>query len=421
MPDHEDQGLLASTRGPVAAASLPAGFRGDERECFRPINFKDRFPALDGIRALAILMVFLDHFGGGSHGGHFLQVVNQIRLYGWLGVDIFFVLSGFLITGILFDTRFDSHYFKRFFLRRSVRIFPIFYLVVLLLLILTPILHYHLRAGHLLFLIYLGNFIGNYDFSYYNFISPVHQSMRFNVAHFWSLCVEEQFYMFWPLVVWLVKDRLRLIRVSVGIIIATCLLRALMLHFFGPTLTERWVVRSLPFRLDSLVIGGVLALLLRGPNADAWQRRCRALFFISLLATVTVFRTGGYDHYWFPTIGFTLIALCSAGLVGMTIRTGSVSFRVFNRKPFRTLGKYSYGFYVYHDIFGWTWIQVLVFLMVHLHSIPLAGFLALSGNFVATFFIAKFSYDLFEVRFLRLKRRFEYDSELAAHRHASQA
>ncbi|XWK71070.1 hypothetical protein RBB80_17765 [Tunturiibacter gelidiferens] len=81
---------------------------------FLPINFKDRFPALDGIRAVAVTMVFLNHYGGGAHGGVVLQVLNEIRGRGWLGVDLFFVLSGFLITGILFDTRNDSHFFKRF-------------------------------------------------------------------------------------------------------------------------------------------------------------------------------------------------------------------------------------------------------------------------------------------------------------------
>lgn len=99
-----------------------------ERTSFRPIDFKMRFPALDGIRALAVTIVFLGHFGGGSHGGVVLQTFNVIRKYGHIGVDLFFVLSGFLITGILFDTRFDSKFFSRFFGRRTVRIFPVVFL-----------------------------------------------------------------------------------------------------------------------------------------------------------------------------------------------------------------------------------------------------------------------------------------------------
>ena len=120
---------------------------GRDTRFFRPINFKDRFPALDGLRAMAVTLVFLEHFGGGAHGGRVLSAINQVRLRGWVGVDLFFVLSGFLITGILFDTRVDSHFFKRFFARRCLRIFPVFYLVVAVLLVLTPILHYQWRAG----------------------------------------------------------------------------------------------------------------------------------------------------------------------------------------------------------------------------------------------------------------------------------
>src|ERR1700729_866320 len=106
---------------------------------FPPIDFKTRFPALDGIRALAVSMVFFAHYGGGTHGGFVLKLLNRVRQYGWGGVDLFFVLSGFLIPGILFDTRNDSHFFKRFFARRSLRIFPVFYLMCAILLLLTPV------------------------------------------------------------------------------------------------------------------------------------------------------------------------------------------------------------------------------------------------------------------------------------------
>lgn len=387
---------------------------------FQPIDFKKRFPALDGIRALAITLVFLEHFGGGSHGGRVFNVINQIRLRGWVGVDLFFVLSGFLITGILFDTRFDSHYFKRFFLRRSVRIFPIFYLVIAILLALTPILHYQLRPGHALFLVYMGNFLGNYDFSYYIFESPNHPNFPFNIGHFWSLCVEEQFYLLWPIVVWKFKDRITLIRVALGVVLLAAILRASLFLAFGTFLAERWGVRTLPFRMDSLAIGGILALLLRGPNANRWQRICRPLFFVAGTAFAILSLSG--TNMWASAVGsafgLSLTALASAGLIGMALRTESATFRVFYKKPLRILGKYSYGFYVYHDIFGWTWIQFLVILMGTLHSMLYAGIIALGSNFILTFLVAKLSYDFYESKFLRLKKYMEYDSEQVEHRHA---
>jgi peptidoglycan/LPS O-acetylase OafA/YrhL len=115
------------------------------RSRFPPISFTHRFPALDGIRALAITTVFAFHYGGGVRSGLVLSFYNALRLRGWMGVDLFFVLSGFLITGILYDTRNDTHFFQRFFVRRSVRIFPVFYLLAAVLLILTPVFGYKWR------------------------------------------------------------------------------------------------------------------------------------------------------------------------------------------------------------------------------------------------------------------------------------
>ena len=115
--------------------------------------------------------------------------------------------------------------------------------------------------------------------------------------------------------------------------------------------------------------------------------------------------------------GLSLTALASVGLIGMALPDASATYTLFYSKPLRVLGKYSYGFYVYHDIFVWTWIQLLVLLMGTLHSMMLAGIIALTSNFVVTFIVAKLSYDLYEVKFLRLKRYMEYDSEQVEHRH----
>ena len=386
---------------------------------FLPINFKDRFPALDGVRAVAVTMVFLDHYGGGAHGGVVLQVLNQIRGRGWLGVDLFFVLSGFLITGILFDTRNDSHFFKRFFVRRSLRIFPVFYLVVAILLALTPFLHYQWRPGHLLFLVYVGNFWGNHDFSLYEILSRNHDTFKVQIGHFWSLCVEEQFYLLWPVVVWMVRDRTKLLWTAGGLAVLALILRCGMIALAGPILAETWIIRTLPFRMDTLLIGGILALLLRGPNADRWQRLCRPLLLIAGLASLAVlFLSPAYDSVWLLTIGLSFTALECAGLIGLTIRAGSPAFRLFYAKPLRILGKYSYGFYIFHGLYIWAWIQFLIVLTNHFHSKAIAGILALGINFPVTFLVSKLSYDLIEVKFLRLKRGFEYDSEIAEHKHA---
>ena len=386
---------------------------------FAPIDFKTRFPALDGIRAIAVTLVFLEHFGGGSHGGAVLKIINIVRQRGWVGVDLFFVLSGFLITGILYDTRADTQFFKRFFARRTLRIFPVFYLVLFLLLALTPIFHSQWHWLQLTFLVYMGNFFGNYNFTLYSIRSANHPAALANIGHFWSLCVEEQFYLLWPPAVWLLRDRVRLIWTAAGISVLALVLRLLALWSLGDVHAETWIIRTLPFRMDALLIGAILALVLRGPAADRWQRSGRWVFLAATAATLAIFLLSpAYDSPWLLSIGLTCTALASAGLIASTLRSGSPAFRIFYRKPLRVLGRYSYGFYVYHAVFAMAWIHLLVVLTSKLHSIALGGIGALAINYAATFLVSMLSYKLFEVRFLRFKRHFEYDSEVSEHKHA---
>ena len=405
----------------VAQSEFPKEFGASTRE-FAPIDFRNRFPALDGLRALAILAVFFEHYGGGSHGGKLMMLVNRVRLYGWVGVDLFFVLSGFLITGILYDTLGDSHYFKRFFARRSLRIFPIYYLVFAVLFALTPFLLYQWRPGHLLFLVYLGNFLGNYDFSYYDIASRRFASATVEIGHFWSLCVEEQFYLLWPPLVYAVRRRRSLLVAAALLSLSAVALRMGLYLYGGAELSERWSVRTLPFRVDSLLAGAMLALLLRGSRSDAVQRSCKWAFLVGSAGAIGIFSlSGSLRDLLYSGFAFSFTALASAGLIGCTLRAGSTAYKVFDWKPLRTLGKYSYGFYIYHLLFAKLWIALLVLLGTRLHSLAAAGAIALPLNFVTTFLVAKVSYDFYEKRFLRYKVHFEYDTELSAHRHAFEA
>ena len=294
-----------------------------------------------------------------------------------------------------------------------------FYLVVAVLLALTPIFHYQWRWLHLTFLVYLGNFFGNRDFSLYDIVSGNHPTAKVFIGHFWSLCVEEQFYLLWPVAVWLIRDRVKLLWTAGGISLLALGLRGLMCFYFEPGMAERWITRTLPFRLDTLLFGAILALLLRGPAADAWQRRCKWVFLAAGAVLLVGFRISpDYDAPWLMTVGLSLTAAASAGLIGSTLRTGGPAFKLFYRKPLRVLGKYSYGFYIFHVIYGWAWIMFLVYMGKVTHSMVLAGLIALGTNFVVTFVVSKLSYDLFEVRFLRFKKYFEYDSEQVEHKHA---
>ncbi len=366
------------------------------------------------------MMVFALHFGAGSHGA-VLKLVKAISLRGGMGVDLFFVLSGFLITGILYDTQSDSHYFLRFFGRRSIRIFPIFYSVLAILSVLTPALAYQWRLGYpCVPFSMLGTSLWRSIPRLKVIGSAIHPTASAQLVHFWSLCVEEQFYLLWPFVVWSVRDRIRpTIWVAGGLSVAALAFRVAFILNFSAQYYEDWMQHMLPFRMDALLIGAILALVMRGPRADLWQRSGKWLFMISTVAVLVItVHSPSSSSRWYNTVGSSTVALASAGLIGDTLRRDSIAYRFFHLRPLRILGKYSYGFYVYHLIWAEAWSHLEQTLAVRLHSSVLATAIVDVVSFALTFVVAKLSYDYFEIRFLRWKKSFEYDSEQTSHRHA---
>jgi peptidoglycan/LPS O-acetylase OafA/YrhL len=374
------------------------------------INSKVTYPALDGLRAIAVTLVFLEHYGGGSHGGVFLQWFNRLRVFGSAGVSLFFVLSGFLITGILYDTQSSKHFFKNFYTRRSLRIFPIFYLVIVICLILTPILHFQLQWGHLSFLFYLGNIFANSNWSLYELNSPTHPALSINLGHFWSLFVEEQFYLIWPVVVFLVRDRVKLLRLSLTVVALVLLLRVAMVSFLPFEVAERLGFRMLPTRADDLLLGAALALLLRGPNAQKWLKASWVFFAGGLAAYALLsFWRGTFSFYdpYTLTIGLDFVSFASAGLIGLAIQSNTFVFRVFSLRPLRTLGKYSYGFYIYHMLFSKGRIFFLLWCESYFHSMMIGGLVFAFTSFIVTFIVSGVSYEFYEKRFLSMKSKFQ--------------
>jgi peptidoglycan/LPS O-acetylase OafA/YrhL len=382
----------------------------------RRVSSTVTYPALDGLRAVAVTLVFIEHYGGGSHGGRFLEWFNRLRVFGSAGVSLFFVLSGFLITGILYDTQNSEHYFKNFYVRRSLRIFPIFYLVLAVCLVLTPVLHFNLQWGHISFLFYLGNFFANWNWSLYELVSPNHPSMSINLGHFWSLFVEEQFYLIWPVVIFLVRDRIKLLRLSLTIIVLVLLLRVSMVWFLPFGVAERFAFRMLPTRADDLLVGAAMALLLRGPEAEKWLRRSWIFLVVGMFsfAVMGAWRKmfGFYDPYNL-TIGLDFISFASASLIALAIQHETSVFRILSLRPLRIIGKYSYGFYIYHLLLGKARIVFLLWSMAFFHSMVVGGWVFAVTCYVATLVVSGLSYELYERRFLAMKARFRYETREA--------
>jgi peptidoglycan/LPS O-acetylase OafA/YrhL len=382
---------------PDGAAPAGAGPGLDVRRVVR-----EQIPALDGVRALALLLVLAHNFNvpyATRHGlAHGLELFMD---WGWVGVQLFFVLSGFLITGILLDTRSAPNYYRSFYARRTLRIFPLYYATLIFGLVILPRILGHPLPGHehqIWLWLYLSNWASALlDVGVYGF------------GPFWSLAVEEQFYLLWPLVVR---------RLSSRVFLSLCIL------LMAAALAARVVCRAhglsadavyeLTFcRIDALALGAVGALLLRTPAAAAWiERNTMSLSFGSLLAFLLgAWATRGYPRLTVPTqtFGFTVLAWCFGvlvvGAVVSQARGGPLA-RLFSLPPLRAIGRYSYAMYVFHDpLFE----NIGRPLLARWHPGPYPVPIALSFFVVmtaATFALAWCSYRVLERPFLRLKDRF---------------
>jgi peptidoglycan/LPS O-acetylase OafA/YrhL len=367
--------------------------------------------ALDGLRGLAVLGVMASHlFPGNPAGGLILRALGITSVFGLAGVDLFFVLSGFLITGILYDSLADTGYFRKFYVRRCLRIFPLYYGVLFALFLLTPWLGIQWRGMQWPLLTYLQN--TNLVMPLYNF----HPAPGISLNHFWTLAVEEQFYLVWPLIVFLLRDRKKLLWACLLLSSGAFLLRlALVLH----GTVYHTINRATPCRADTLLIGAALALLMRGRFHDATLRFARSAF-VAVAAIGAAFNLvhhliKGHSR-WLPpfdatyfSLRYTLIALACAALIAWCLRPRSLPRLIFELPPLRFFGKYSYGLYVLHYIAMDRMLLTFGGWISHHTSSQLIGQLVPGLMvFVISVAAAYSSYHLYEKRFLHLKRFFNY-------------
>jgi peptidoglycan/LPS O-acetylase OafA/YrhL len=408
-----------------------------------------KLQALDGLRAIAIILVFLHHMSGHIPVvGRFTLGLNWFADQGWLGVDLFFVLSGFLITGILMDTRDANNYFSGFYARRILRIFPLYYVVLTVVILvgmwinspsLTATLP--LPQDRWLYYCYLTNWLGLWKADY----GPNY------LAHFWSLGVEEQFYLVWPLIVWLARPR-ALPWVAGGLAVVSAVVRVIWVAHTGPTQAIDWATIC---RLDELFAGALCAYLFRSPERMLKVRKwlpgiaisAIGLFFV-ILSGMFFFRPSMLQWlYVFPTSwhalndpalffiecgGFVLLALGFAAIVLLAAYTdGKKTWmqKFLTSRVLAPVGAYSYGIYVFHvPILGMASMLVYPTIVDLMHSH--GGALLWEGGYIVmvaaiTFVVSALSYEFFEKKILRFKRYFEakYNQppRTAAHEDASVA
>src|SRR6185437_16043814 len=339
-------------------------------------------PQLDGFRGLAVVLVLIVHLWHYPQGYDHL---NKLLGGGWIGVDLFFVLSGFLITRILLAARENPTYYRDFYMRRTLRIFPLYYAILFFVFLVFPHFSHTAtldQAEHEQLWYWL--YVSKFAIAASGWPVAMLQGM-------WSLAVEEQFYLIWPTVVrHFTPQRLRAI--CVGLLIACPIVRAILLPSHGWI----WVYVATPARADALAWGALIAL---GGLDFLFERAARTILIVGTTTVLIALPSGYFQHdqLWVSSAGYSLTGLTAAAALWLTLRAPR---SVFATRPMREVGRVSYGLYLLHPI-----CEVLVSRFYNPAGLTGAVIFLLVTS-AASFVAAWISFRFFESPLLRLKARF---------------
>jgi peptidoglycan/LPS O-acetylase OafA/YrhL len=363
-----------------AAAPAPA-------LCQRPAWLPSFIPAFDGLRGIAILAVVLYHCHPRFEG----TFLERFILWGWTGVSLFFVLSGFLITGIILDSGATPRFYANFFARRFLRIWPVYWLLLFLYYFFFPFLfsgyrwmfHGIATAPWLFLLLFIQN------------LWPI--ALPGAIGPTWSLAIEQQFYLFWAPMARSISPR-RLLLVASAMLSVSPLLRLFYGDRFNPTNTFT--------HLDGLAVGALIAIALRLHHwpIRTWKWISRAALAVGAAGIALMLHRGSPFTDTLLAIGFGGLLLTA--LLGQATPAPSLYCRALTVRPLVFVGKVSYGLYVTH---------ILVFSVLGgyvdkpLDPLGIPGNLAIVAiRLIASVAFAALLWYRFEKPVLNLKRHFNF-------------
>ncbi len=362
-----------------------------------------KMPELDTIRGVAVLLVLFFHGFGLRYGlqglSGFPRLFVAATLPGWMGVNLFFVLSGFLITGILLDTKFNTNYYRSFYTRRALRILPLYYAVLLLLAVLTRTGWANRHASWA--------FLGLSFFYLSNITGLVGVPMQYGVL--WSLAVEEHFYLLWPAAVRSLS-RYRVVIAAVFICVLCPWLRAFyFIRGYDTGTGYTWLVA------DGLATGAVLAALARGSRGRT-RVGMRSIALMSFAASAIIFSVGfpfgilRASRLFGASLRETGLNCFFAGAVALALLAGTSHWNwLVNRPVLKFFGEISYGLYLIHmlvfDLENYAVGRLFPNLTVERHFAQMVLLFCIALGFTVA--VAYLSRWYFEEPFLRMKRRFD--------------
>ena len=336
-------------------------------------NNMPRIHSLDGLRAVSILLVLIGHIAGTVNSPAWLLPLHNL---GNLGVKVFFVISGFLITYLLLEELGQSGKisFRGFYLRRTFRIFPAFYFYILCVVIANQFGYLPLMQGDLL---HASTFTMNY-----------HHEREWALNHTWSLAVEEQFYLLWPLALFALGVR-RALYCAILMLAVAPLIRAGM--WYGFDASPSAMTREFQAVGDSVAVGCWLAVAYHRGCAMPWWFKSNWFFIVPLSLPVVPALFYKFDPGLFYVVGQSYVNFAAAAVIWRFIGChDGISFRILNHRVLVWLGMLSYSLYLWQQPFLNDW--------------SIAWFATWPVNLALTFVCAMLSFYLIERPFHRLGR-----------------